>query len=444
MKDTITFLNKIIKPNSILVLGISGGPDSMCLLDILLKLKDKYNLKIICAHVNHNIRIESNEEEEFIKKICQKNNCIFESIKLNITNLKNFENKARKERYTFFKNIVSKYQALYLLTAHHGDDLIETILMHITRGSNFTGYAGFKKISEYQNYKLIRPLIYITKDDILKYCQINNVEYRIDQSNFNELYTRNRYRKQMLPFLKKENKNVHKKFLKFSEELELIENYLEKNTQSALTKTYDFGKVNLHELNELDFLIKKRVIEYILKEEYQDNINILNVKHINLIMDICASNKPNICINLPLKKVLVKEYNYLFFKNANTNNSNEYILEDCVILSDKEKIIKISTTDIEKSNFILRLNSQEIAFPLKVRPRKNSDYIKVKNLNGTKKVKDIFIDEKVPKTKRDNYPIVVDSKNRILWLPGLKKSEFDKNKDEFYDIIYKYENSEEK
>lgn len=194
MQNTHTFLNNTLKDNACIVLGLSGGPDSMCLFYMLLNIKEQKNIKIVCAHVNHNVRKESEEEEEFVKKVTQENNCIFETTKLNFKTNKNFENTARKERYAFFNQIVNKYQADYLLTAHHGDDLMETVLMHLTRGSNLKGYAGFKKRSITANYELLRPLIYMTKEEILEYCQNNHIEYRIDQSNESDAHTRNRFK----------------------------------------------------------------------------------------------------------------------------------------------------------------------------------------------------------------------------------------------------------
>lgn len=444
MKNTLAFLDNTIKENTSIVLGLSGGPDSMCLFHMLLQFKSKKNITIICAHVNHNIRSESDSEEQFVKHIVEENNCIFETIKLEFKTKKNFENLARKERYAFFNKIVDKYQAEYLMTAHHGDDLMETILMHLTRGSNLNGYAGFKKITTYSHYQLIRPLVYMTKEEIINYCKANHIKYCVDSSNESDAHTRNRFRKNVLPFLKEENKSVHLKFLKFSEELEQIEEYLEKTTKIALTNVYDFGKVNLHEFNKLDLLMKKRVVEYILKEEYQDDIYLLNDKHIKAILKMCSSLKPNSKIELPLRKTLIREYDSLYFDYKKKDYCQEYTLEEYLKYSESEEFIKLASTEIEKSNYIIRLNSNEIALPLKVRTRKEKDTMQVKNLKGTKKIKDIFIDEKVPKNRRETIPIVVDQNDTILWLPGLKKSKFDKNKDEFYDIIYKYVISEEK
>lgn len=444
MHNVNIFLKSILKKNDRIVLGLSGGPDSMCLFSILLSLKKEYNLNIYIAHVDHNVRKESKEEVEFVKKECRQKNCVFETIQLHIPYKRNFESRARKERYQFFHSIVKKYQANLLMTAHHGDDLMETILMHITRGSSFKGYAGFKKITEFPNYKLVRPLIYMTKEEIISYCKQNKIEYCIDKTNENDKFTRNRYRKFVLPFLKLENKDVHQKFLKYSEELELVEEHLEKTTQIALTQTYSFGKVNLHGWKQLDELLKKRVIEYILKEEYKDDIDKINEKHLKSLISLCNLEKPNKRINLPLNKVAIKEYNWFYIKEFEKETYKEVILEDTFKRNEKENFIKLEKNNIEKSNYLIRLNSDEIALPLKIRVKKPGDRMQVKNLNGTKKIKDILINEKIPMERRNKIPLVVDSNDTILWIPGVKKSIFDKNSNEFYDIIYKYVISEEK
>ncbi len=444
MKEVLSFLDQILIKGQTLVLAISGGPDSMCLLHILNQLKEKYNLKLIVAHVNHNLREESKEEAKFVKKVCESHQITFELKELKNLPRMNIENDARIKRYEFFEKIVNKYQAEILMTAHHGDDLIETILMRLTRGSNFSGYKGFKKITDKKNYQLIRPLIYLTKEEIINYNKEKNLEYRIDKTNQSEDYTRNRFRKKIVPFLHQENPKVHQKFLKFSEELDRIEAYLEKKTKTVLTSIYDFDKVNLHKFKELDFVFQIRVIDDMLKKEYQDKIYLLNDTHQKMIFNLIENKSPNKRINLPLDKILQKSYHYLYFDNSHEPIKKEYILKDSIILNNQEKIIKLTTSSILKSNNLLRLNSNEIALPLKVRTRKKGDIIKLKNLNYTKKLKDIFIDEKVPLEKRNNWPVITDANDVILWIPGLKKSNFDKNNNEFYDIIYKYVVSEEK
>ena len=157
------FLKSLDLNNSKIVLGVSSGPDSMCLLNILSDLKEKYNLEIIVAHVNHKKRVESDEEEHFLEDYCKTRHIIFEKYILNDYQKGNFESFARNKRYEFFTKLVNKYQANYLMTAHHGDDLIETILMRLVRGSNLKGYQGISLITNCSNYKLVRPLLYVNK-----------------------------------------------------------------------------------------------------------------------------------------------------------------------------------------------------------------------------------------------------------------------------------------
>ena len=158
--------NFLFHKNDIIVIGCSAGPDSMALVDMLLKIRDKYSLSLIIAHVNHNVREQSIIEANYMKKYCEDNNLVFETMTILEYGDDNFENEARNIRYNFFENVVLKYGANYLMTAHHGDDLIETIMMRMVRGSNLRGYSGFKKIVDMDNYKIVRPLISYTKKEL--------------------------------------------------------------------------------------------------------------------------------------------------------------------------------------------------------------------------------------------------------------------------------------
>ena len=186
MDKVIDFLvNEVkLKDGDTIVLGNSGGPDSMCLLTILLRLREKYHLNIVSAHVNHNVRSESAAEKEFLMNYCKDNNVGFEAMTIERYGDDNFHNQARKIRYNFFNDVVRKYDANYLMTAHHGDDLVETILMRMVRGSTLKGYSGFEKILDNGTFKTVRPLVFITKDEALKFDEENNIPYVIDKSNF--------------------------------------------------------------------------------------------------------------------------------------------------------------------------------------------------------------------------------------------------------------------
>jgi tRNA(Ile)-lysidine synthase len=435
MDESIKFIRENIPNRSALVVGVSGGPDSMCLLNLLLELKEEKRFSIVVAHINHNLREESDEEYEFVKKFSEDHNLLFEGIKLGEYNTNSIENEARTKRYNFYEEVLKKYKSKYLLLAHHGDDLVETILMRLTRGSTIDGYSGFNKISKRDNYSIYRPLIFYTKDDIMEYLEEKHIDYRIDKSNFNKKFTRNRYRLDILPVLKKENKNIHKKYLSFSEELEESNNFIDKYVSS---RYIDIVKDNIIDLNLLlkeDRYIVKRVINKYLFNNYKSNINLIESKHVQSILDLIESNKPNTFITLPNNIMLEKSYDKLYIKDTDKLNNYKIAIKDKVVIN--EFIIeKIKETDFT-NNFVCHLNSKDISLPLYVRNRKDGDYIEILNLNGKKKIKDLFIDSKIDKTLRDNYPLVVDSNDDILWVPGLKKSKYDSLKKGKYDIILK-------
>ena len=432
-------LNKYnIKKEKYLIVGCSAGPDSMALLHYL---NNNTNSNIVCAHVNHNVRKESNEEEEYLKKYCLTNKIIFESITIKNYKENNFENEARTKRYNFYTNIIKKYNSNFLFLAHHGDDLIETILMKIIRGSNIEGYAGIKEIAKYNNYHIIRPLLKYTKEDLITYNNINNIKYYIDKSNYNIKYTRNRIRKNILPLLKQEQKDIHIKFYNYSKTLLEYNNYIDKLVNNIIKKIYINNYINIDKFNKLDTFLKKNVLYKHLNNIYNNKPNIIKEKNINDILKLINNNKPNIYINLPKNKICIKEYNKIYIKEKKDYKDFKLIFKD-IIETDNYIIKKINNTE-ENGNDICRLNSNKIKLPLYITNKQKGDYIEVLGLNGKKKIKDIFIDKKIPKEKRDTYPILKDSNNNILWIPNIKKSKFNTKKNEFCDIILKYCEKEE-
>ena len=430
-------IDKLIKNIDInndkyVIVGVSAGPDSMALLHML---KKNLTCNIVCAHINHNVRKESQEEELFLQEYCKKNNIIFESMKITKYKKNNFENEAREKRYAFYKQILQKYNSHNLFLAHHGDDLIETVIMKILRGSNLEGYIGIKTYSYLDNYKIIRPLLSLTKNDIIKYNEKENIKYYIDSSNENTKYTRNRYRKHLLPFLKKEDKSVHLKFLKYSNILQEYDDYINYEIKKKIKNIYSDNIIDLTKLNEEHPFMKKNIIYHILKQVYNNEPNIIKDKHLVDILKMTIDNKPNYFINLPKNYILKKEYNYIYIEKENNKNIKSYKkkLQKYQVISNI--IIKEVENINENGNNVCRLNSQNIKLPLYIRNKQDGDYIEVLGLNGKKKIKDIFINEKIPSSQRDDYPLLVDSNNNILWIPNIKKSKYNVKKDEFCDII---------
>lgn len=423
MKLVVDYLKSLLASGDTIILACSGGPDSMCLLSLLMH----ENVNVIVSHVNHHVRKESDEEYSYIKSFCEKNNITFEGLDLYDLPKDNFESIARKKRYEFFESLYNKYNAKYIMTAHHGDDEIETILMRLTRGSNLPGYIGIKK----NDGKYVRPLLNVTKEDIISFCNDNNIKYFIDKTNNEDSHTRNRYRKVVLPFLKKENRNVHLKYLSFSEELtkydDFVNNYI--NNISDLQKD---GYINIDVFLKQDKFIQERIVINLIKNLQKDYVLPVNNEVLSNIINLVNSNKANAEIDLYGNFIAQKSYNKFSIKLKRNNNAFNEVFDKSF---ENELFIINRVDDIQNdSNYVIRLNSKEIKLPLIVKSRNDTDIIDVKNL-GHKKVNDIFIDKKIPKDERNIWPIIMDSNNNILWLPGIKKSKFAKDKDKNYDII---------
>ena len=437
IKEINKFLKDNIKTNDTLILACSGGPDSMCLLDLLLKFREKTNINIIIAHVHHNVRKESDDELVFVRDYATNNDVIFETMKIENYSGSNFECEARDKRYGYFGKLIEKYGAKYLLTAHHGDDLMETILMRMVRGSNLKGYSGFDRVSDQGNYKVLRPLITLTKSEILDYNKENNIPYVNDYTNELDVHTRNRYRKYMLPKLKEEDSNVNLKFLKFSEVLKEYDEYIEKEVSKVINKVYVNDILDIDKFIKLDDLIQTRVISKILSNIYKDNIIYLNDKNISSIKKLILSDSANSSLNLPKGKVAIKSYNNFYINDNKNLESYNFIFKDKITLPNGKMIEKIDSID-SNSNYVCRLSSEDIKLPIIIRTRLDGDMMEVMNLNGRKKVKDIFIDAKISMKDRKNWPIVTDSEGNILWIPGVKKSKYNKQIKEKCDIILTY------
>ena len=433
-------LNDInIKYGDSVVLGVSGGPDSMALLHLMTRLKKALDIEVVCAHVNHNTgRPGQFEEQKFVERFCKQNNIVFETLTIDDYGDDNFHNEAHSKRYNYFDKLVKQYNAKYLLTAHHGDDLIETILMRIVRGSTLRGYSGFSKVVKKNGYKIVRPLIQVTKEEILEYNKKNHIKYALDSSNFKDVYTRNRFRKYIVPQLKKEDINVHKKFYKFSKTLLEYNEFIDKLVNSKINEIYPNNVLNIEKFRNEDKIIQQKVIYHILENTYQDDLMLITDKHVDILLDVIKSKRSNVKVHLPNGVQAIKSYDTLVLSTINREvNSYDIELNKFVNLPNGKNIEVVKDTKLT-NNFVCRLNSKEISLPLHVRSRQNGDKILIKGMIGKKKINDVFIDCKIPMDERDKWPIVVDNDGLVVWLPGLKKTKFDKTIDEKYDIILKY------
>lgn len=312
----------LIKANDKIVLGVSGGPDSLFMLNILNNLKEKLHIKLVVAHINHMIRDEADSEEQFVKAFCKKINVEFYSKRIEVEKYANnnkigLEEAGRKIRYEFFEEVCEQTGSNKIAVAHNKNDKVETMIMHILRGSGISGLQG---IQPQTNNKIIRPIIEIERKDIEKYCEENNLEPRIDKSNFDNSYTRNKIRNVVIPYIKQEfNPNFIETMTRLSEVITEENTFLNKLTETEYKKIFIQKNskeivLDLKKFNELDNIIKKRIILYTVSNLRGGSQGIEKV-HIEDIVKLCQNNIGNKFL-IPNKglKVLVKDKKIFFIK----------------------------------------------------------------------------------------------------------------------------------
>lgn len=441
--------------NKKMVVAVSGGPDSLALLHYLWGQKDKRNLSIVAAHVDHMFRgQESLEDALFVKTFCEHNAIPFEMERINVPEMieqtgLNPQTAARQARYEFFAKVMKKYGFDYLALGHHGDDQIETILMRLTRGSTGAARAGIPFSRPFANGSLFRPFLGLTKVEINEYCQNYHLEPRIDPSNEKDIYSRNRFRLEIIPFLKAENSHVHDHFQRFSEEIQYDELFLQEltvQTMNTVMKTREKNKItiDINRFNEVPIPLQRRGIQLILNYLYKVKPASLSALHIDQIFSIIQHPHPSGTLDFPNGLKIIRSYTQLSFQfdisvalNYSFTLKEPGVIELPIGTSVNMSIINGEKIDSRECMAIFPADI--IKLPLVIRTRRNGDRMSLKGMSGTKKLKDIFIDNKIPIQDRDSWPVITDGDGCILWLPGLKKASFegmDNPANQYLQLIY--------
>lgn len=326
MKNKV--LNTIIKYNLIdeddkIVLGVSGGPDSICMLNVLNDIRIDKNIKldfnIVVAHVNHMIRKEATEDEKFVKNFCNKKNIEFYSKSIDVQKLANtnkigIEEAGRNARYEFFDEILKKTKSNKVAIAHNKNDKAETIIMNFMRGS---GISGLKGIGE-KREKYIRPLIECERIEIEDYCEKNNLQPRVDKTNFENEYTRNKIRNIVIPYVKREfNPNIINTIDRLSKLVKEEEEYIEKQVKKSyynliVEETEKQIVLDLRKFNQEEKVIKSRLVLYTIMRLFGTSKGIEKI-HVEDIIKLCNNNIGNKYLT-PNKniKILVKNHKIYF------------------------------------------------------------------------------------------------------------------------------------
>lgn len=320
--ETIKRYN-LIQIGDKIVLGVSGGPDSISMLDILKDVKDEYKLEIYVAHINHMIREEADGDEKYVQQYCEKHNikCFVKRVdvqQIAKTEKIGTEEAGRNIRYQFFEEVLKEVGANKIAIAHNKNDKIETIIMNLLRGS---GLSGLKGIEPIRDNKFIRPLIECERQEIEQYCEQQKLNPRIDKTNFENEYTRNKIRNIVVPYIKQEfNPNIIETLDRLSQVATDESNYIDLQTQKIYQKLLiekgpEEISLRLKEFNEQDKVIKSRIILLAVKDVMGSTQRIEKI-HIEDIIKLCSNNVGNKFLT-PNKKIkfLIKDKRIYVRKN---------------------------------------------------------------------------------------------------------------------------------
>ncbi|ADU28360.1 tRNA lysidine(34) synthetase TilS [Evansella cellulosilytica] len=460
-------VNEFIKDHQLIyekdriIVAVSGGPDSMALLHYLQMVKRDYHLQLIVAHVEHGLRgVESVNDCNFVKSYCEENKLDFFLYEPNVMAMKeelglSTQEAARFSRYQWFEKLMEEHKATKLAFAHHGDDQVETVLMKQVRGS-VVSLQGIPVKRQFGNGMIIRPFLCVEKSDILEYCQEHHIQYRIDQSNDSDNYKRNRFRKYILPFLKEENPSIHKTFQRQSEISTEENEFLQSLAKMEVEKAIDYHQeseicISNQRLLQMPTTLQRRALHLILNYLSLNSGREITVHHFDSIIELIKKASPSGMLHLPKGIFVEKVYDKCLFKvnihkeRPETIQFTKIPIPGMVPL----KLGKIHTTvlknwksfDAKSDTFIGDIG--KLSLPLFVRSRKNGDRLSPYGLDGTKKLKEVFIEKKVPKHLRDQWPVVTDSNDKIIWVPLLKRSNIalvGESTEQVIKIVFDHEN----
>ena len=493
VKNFITKHNMIQKGDRIVV-GVSGGADSVCLFHVLLKLAPVYDLTLFAVHVNHGIRgEEADEDEAYVKKLCSEHQVSFTAVKADVRALAakeglSEEEAGRKVRYEAFYHSFTKNKCNKIAIAHNRNDNAETILFHLFRGSGIKGLTGIPPVRDV----IIRPLLNTGRDEIEAYLKENGIGYQTDGTNLTQDYSRNKIRHQIISFAKEEiNTAAIEHIVSASNKLAEIDHYLDNKIEAAFFEavmyldTKEAYEIDLESLRKEDPVIQKGIVRSIFKQ-LASQLKDLDSLHVELVLDLMNKQSGKV-LNLPYGIIAQRGYHSIILKTVPDQKDREPQADKEAAASLPElklpvpgvicipwtnQILHTKLINYKKSMIIPRngctkwFDYDKIKNTVLIRTRKEGDFIQINsavsnadsnaysnavrndysnadsmavntadrnadgiavNIAGStagkrKKLKSLFIDEKIPREKRDLLPLLADG-SHIMWVIGGRMSE---------------------
>ncbi len=422
--------NELIKQNEKLVVGVSGGADSVCLLSLLCKLREEMSLNLTVVHINHSIRSEALEDALFVESLCEKYGIPFVLKTYPVNDLAkkwnmSSEEAGRKVRYEAFSSVLGNEEGK-IVVAHNQNDVAETVLFNLFRGSGSTGLTGIRP----KNGNIIRPLLCFLREEIENYLYENQLSYCIDKTNLTDDYTRNKIRNHILPYVEEHIvKGSVSHIYNTAGLLKEQEEYLETVADSALSEvavldeerhTYEIDRAKF---SKLHIFLQKKVL-YKIIEQLSGSKKDITAKHIENVLGLF--NKEGMkSVSLPYNLQAKSSYEHVCI-GLSRNNTDEEIMESALedakgftfrIFSDK------MPDTIPEKEYTKWFDCDKIEGVLTVRTWREGDFLMVQNGQHRKSVSRYFIDEKIPKDERAKMLLLTDG-SHVLWIIGKRISDY--------------------
>ncbi|TCO71354.1 tRNA lysidine(34) synthetase TilS [Marinisporobacter balticus] len=432
--------NRMIEKGEGIVIGVSGGPDSISLLHLLWRIKETYRVNLYVVHLNHQFRgKEADSDADYVKIFCEKlgiKSFIFSKNVLKYSKEKaiTFEEAGREIRYHLFDQVMKETKSKKIAVAQNMDDQAETVLMRLMRGA---GLEGLGAIDYVRDEKIIRPLLNISRQEIEAYCEENSLYPRTDKTNLEAVYTRNRIRLELIPYIEKHfNVNIKETLARtanlLKEDKDFINLAVKQEYESIAKKTISEIRMDKGEFLKKHRAIQKRILREAILELSGDLKNVQN-KHIEGLIKLIQNGHVGASLDLPKGLVAIRAYtNFCISKRKREieRKDFEYNINVGETLNIKELNADIKATIVEQGDSkIIEKKEYKQSFDwckfknnLILRNRRAGDRFIPLGMQGSKKLKDFFIDEKIPRDIRDQIPLVCDG-DEIIWIIGYRMSE---------------------
>jgi tRNA(Ile)-lysidine synthase len=415
------------------VVALSGGPDSTALLAALAQIAQKLDLSLVVAHFNHGLRgVESDEDEKFCRVLSDKMGLSFVFGKMDQKKRKKGispEDFYRRQRYDFLNQTAEDYQAQKIALGHNLQDQAETVLLNILRGSGLEGLKGFLPM---RDGKFIRPLMEMSRREIISFLNEAGIPYRQDSSNENKKYLRNQIRSELIPYLKEKfNPKIEENLAQMAEILRLEDEFIRQHVDEVLKSSFIQKQQNrillkIAYISKLPSAIRLRLFKTILESlnPAKNGFSFIHIKSLDNLAQKCETGKR---IDLPLGIEVRREYEDLIIEAKKADSKRieyEYIMNIPGAVYFKERNITIRSELMTKENVdfsgknAVYLDLDKIQQPLIIRNRKNGDWFQPLGMQGQQKIKSLFIDHKIPRLKRDEIMLLVDNIS-VIWIENM-------------------------